>query len=427
MLRNYIKFESSLRQLARAIFTRGRYQVIVTLLRSHLKREIPDETMAMTMLDSLIADIQDTPASGSTKRQLRALMRITDLFVAGSGRHSEQQIELFDEVFKTLVAVIELKTRVKLAHRLATSTDAPAVLVRAFAFDDAIAVAAPVLSQSMALNDSDLAASASTQSQQHLHAIAQRRTISEVITEILIERGEPNVVHTVAMNAGARISDGSFRELVMRAGGDAQLALHVGTRLDIPRHHFLKLLETASASACRKIVAANPQFTDEVQDAITEVVDDINLEVRSKSLDHAKAKSKVRRLRDWKDLGEANVHRAARAQNFEQTVMALSTLASCPIEMTERAVLNENPGAVQVIAKAAGCSWVTLKALLLMTVADRRMSRMDLDRARENFERLEARTARRVLEFYDARHNVHASPPIAPTDLVSSEALKATG
>jgi hypothetical protein len=25
-----------------------------------------------------------------------------------------------------------------------------------------------------------------------------------------------------------------------------------------------------------------------------------------------------------------------------------------------------------------------------------------------------------VLEFYDARHNVHVSPPIAPTDLVSS-------
>ena len=237
----------------------------------------------MTTFSSLIDEIQDTTVSESTKRQLRALTRITDLFVAGSARYSKEQIELFDEVFKTLVAVIELKTRVKLARHLAANSNAPATLVRAFAFDDAIAVAAPVLSQSTALSEADLVVNASTKSQGHLYAIAQRRTISEAITEILIERGEPKVVHTVAKNAGACFSDGSFRVLVVRAGDDAQLALHVGTRRDIPRHHFLKLLETASASVCSKIVAANPQFTDAVQGAVTEVIDDINLEVRNKS------------------------------------------------------------------------------------------------------------------------------------------------
>jgi len=71
---------------------------------------------------------------------------------------------------------------------------------------------------------------------------------------------------------------------------------------------------------------------------------------------------------------------------------------------------------VQVLAKAAGCSWATVKALLLMRAADRRMSRSDLDQARENFERLETRTAKRVLEFYDARRNERpiASPPLVP-------------
>ncbi len=378
----------------------------------------------MTMFNSLINEIQDTTVSGLTKRQLRALTRITDLFIAGSGRHTKQQTELFDEVFKTLVAVIELKTRIKLSQHLATDPNAPATLVRAFAFDDAIAVAAPILSQSTVLDDSDLAVNASTQSQAHLHAIAQRRTISEVITEILIERGEPDVVHAVAKNAGACISDSCFRELVVRAGNDTELAQHVGTRRDIPRHHFLKLLETASASVCSKIVAANPQFTDAVQGALTEVIDDINMEVRNMSRDHAKAKIKVKRLNDWKELREANVHTAARAQNFEQTVMALSVLACCPIEMAERAVLNENPGPVQVLAKAAGCSWATVKVLLQMNVADRKMSKSDLERAREHFEQLEARTAKRVLEFYDARRNAHtiASSPIVARMAANLEA-----
>jgi uncharacterized protein (DUF2336 family) len=370
----------------------------------------------MTTLASLIDEIQDETLSELTKRQLRALTRIADLFVAGAGRHSKKQVEIFDDVFKTLVAVIELKTRVKLSTYLATNPNAPATLIRAFSFDEAIAVAAPVLSQSTVLSDFDLVANAKTQGQGHLQAIAQRLTIGEVITEILIERGEPIVVHTVAKNAGARISEGSFRELVARSGDDAQLALQVGTRRDLPRHHFLKLLETASASVCEKILAANPQFTDAVQDAVTEVIDEINLEVRNKSPDHARARSRVKRLQNWKELGEANVHAAANSQNFEQAVTALSVLACCPIEMAERAILNDNPGMVQIVAKAAGCSWPTVKALLLMRAAGRSMSKMDLDRLRENYERLEAQTAKRVLEIYDARRNIPVvpGPPVAP-------------
>jgi len=73
------------------------------------------EPTSMTKIDSLINEIQDGELSGPTKRQLKALTRITELFVAGSGRHSGQQLELFDEVFKALVAVIELKARAKLA------------------------------------------------------------------------------------------------------------------------------------------------------------------------------------------------------------------------------------------------------------------------------------------------------------------------
>jgi hypothetical protein len=71
---------------------------------------------------------------------------------------------------------------------------------------------------------------------------------------------------------------------------------------------------------------------------------------------------------------------------------------------------------VQVVARAAGCSWATVKALLLMKAADRKMSKTDLDRARENFDRLQSETAKRVLEFHDLRRHAGeaASRPILP-------------
>ncbi len=392
-----------------------------------LRRKMLDETAAVTTFHKLINEIQDHTTSGSIKKQLRALTRMTDLFAAGSSHYSGQQVELFGEVFKALVAVIELKTRVKLARHLATSADAPAALVRAFAFDEAVAVAAPVLSQSMVLSEADLAASASTQSQGHLFAIAQRQTVSEAITEILIHRGEPKVVLAVAGNPGARISDGSFCELVARSAADVELALRLGVRHDIPRHQLLKLLETASASVCSKIVAANPQFADAVKDAVTGVIDDINLEVRDRSVGHAKARRKVKLLTRSHQLRETNVHAAARAHNFEQMVMALSVLAACPIEMAERAVLHENPGVAMVLAKAAGCSWATVKLILLIEAADRRMSGEDLDRARESFEKLETRTAKRVLEFYDARRSARAGASLPVVAEMSAEQAALTG
>jgi uncharacterized protein (DUF2336 family) len=369
---------------------------------------MPRIGIAMTMFAPLVAEIQDSATSNPTKRQLRALTSVTDLFMAGSGRHSKQQIEFFDEVFKTLVAVIELKTRIRLAHHVAMIPDAPGTLVRAFACDEHIAVAGPVLSESMALSESDLALSARTLGQDHLHAIAKRKTISEVITEILIERGGPSVVHTVVKNAGARISDNSFRELVIRGGDDAQLALHIGMRCDVPRHHFLKLLETASAAVCNKILATNPQLKDLVQNAVTDVVDGINVEVRSKSKAHNRAKLRIKRLKNWKDLGEPNVYVAARSQHFEQAVTALALLARCPIELAERGILNEDPSLLRIIARVAGCSWATVKALLLMRAADRRMSENDLDRERAKFARVEVRTAKRLLELYEARRDACA-------------------
>lgn len=359
----------------------------------------------MTFFYSLLGEVQGGAISTPTKRQLRALTRITDMFLAGSGGYSKEQTELFGEVFKILVAAIELKTRETLARRVAIDSNMPAALIRAFARDDEIAVASPVLRQSMVLSEADLVVSARSQSQAHLYAIAQRQVLTEAVTDILIRRGESRVLHAVVRNAGARISDSGFRELVAHSDRDSELAVRVGTRPDIPRHHFLKLVESASAAVCRKIATAHPQFAEAVQPAATEVVDQINQEVRDNSTAHARARTKVRRRNYWRELSEADVQAAARGQDFERVVLALSVLAQCSIEVAERAVLNESPGPVQIVGKAAGCSWPAVKALLLMRAGERRMSTMDLDRARENYEQLEVRTAQRVLQFYEMRRS----------------------
>jgi uncharacterized protein (DUF2336 family) len=363
----------------------------------------------MSDFSSLIQELDVAIASGTPKKKLKLLTAITDLFVAGSGRYSAEQVSLFDEVLLPLSAAIEEKARAKLSQRLASIDNAPARVVRSLAFDDSIEVAGPVLRSSNQLNDSDLVANARTKSQDHLHAISQRRTLSEAVTDVLVERGDTRVVHAVTRNRGARFSSIAFTKLVAKAKHDDTLAGIVGARQDVPRHHFLKLLETASASVRAKLSAANPQAADAVRDVVAEIADTISGIVRNASQEHASAKAQLGRLRINRRITESDVHAFARLHNFERTALALAALGKLPIELVERALLDERPDLVLVLARAADCCWSTTKAILLMSASNRTLSPLDLDKAMSDFEKLKVDTAKQAVDFYRTRREVPAA------------------
>jgi uncharacterized protein (DUF2336 family) len=354
----------------------------------------------MSEHSSLIADLEAAIASGSPRKREKALELVSNLFVAGSGNYSGDQITVFGDVLTALATDIETKVRVKLSHQLAKVPHAPANVIKSLAFDDEIAVAEPVLQWSEVLSDADLCTTASTKSQDHLQAISQRRTLSESVTDILVERGNHRVVRSTAKNPGARFSDKGFGKLVARARSDEALQLHVGTRSDIPRHHFLKLLETASATVRAKVAAEFPRAAETISEVVAAVATDINTEVRSASVEHSKARVRVKRLCMTGQFSEAEVHAFARADNFERTAVALSVFGQFPIDLVERALLDESSDTVLVLAKAAGCCWSTTKSILRLSAAGRSMSVMDMDQAQASFDRLQVKTAKRAVEFY---------------------------
>ena len=53
-------------------------------------------------------------------------------------------------------------------------------------------------------------------------------SLSETVTDVLVERGDRDVVHSVVRNVGARFSDAGFRMLVRRSADDDALATEVG-------------------------------------------------------------------------------------------------------------------------------------------------------------------------------------------------------
>ncbi|MGD9924867.1 MAG: DUF2336 domain-containing protein [Pseudorhodoplanes sp.] len=372
--------------------------------------------MTMSDTSSLIQELEQAIAAGSSARRLDALTRITDLFLAGSGRHSQEQIALFDDILMVLIDTIEVNARVQLSRRLAPRPDAPEKVVRMLAFDDSIAVAAPVLIRSERLTDNDLVRNAGCKSQDHLQAITQRRTLSEPVTDALIERGNARIIHLVVKNAGARFSEAGFGKLVSRAVGDDGLARNVGARRDIPRHHFLKLLENASAEVRARLIASNPRLMDVVDATVADIAACISDDVRNSSRDHARAVARVKRLHRTGQFSEADLHAYASAHDFERASVALAALGEFPIDLVERALIDRSTDLILILARAAQCSRVTVRAVLTMRTADRGLSPMDLAAALAQFDRLQLSTARSALEFYRLRRQADDKPNV-PTNL----------
>ncbi len=367
----------------------------------------------------LIEELEAALTSGTNTRRIEMLMRITDLFVGGVSRYSKEQIDVFDDVMVRLVSAIEAKARAKLAHRLAPIANAPSSVVHMLAFDDDIEVAQPVLRQSERLDEPALLANANTKSQQHLFAISQRKSLSEAVTDVLVERGDREVVHSVVKNVGARFSDAGFRMLVKRSAGDDDLATEVGMRGDIPRPHFLVLLEKASSTVRTRLAAENPQAGTAIEGVVAEVVGGFRNDARNASPDFAAAQATVERQNRIRRIGEAEIYQYARERKFEETAIALSILCDTPIDVVERALLDPGAEIILILAKVAGLSSTTTKAILLLRAADRGMSAKDLDQALASFNRLQPDTARRVLGFFRTRVKKPAQPMVPPAVAIS--------
>ncbi len=352
---------------------------------------------------SLIDELNSAVAIADDNQRQRILERVADLFAAGARGYSSDQIALFDDVLQKLSADIEVKARVRLAERMARIDGAPPRLIRSLAFDDEIEVAAPVLAHSQQLSDADLVENATTKSQEHLFAIAQRLKLSEQVTDVLVERGDRRVIGKVVTNRGARFSLAGYDKLTKRAQCDRKLTLALGRRSDLPHQYFLKLLEAASASVRAKLEEANPQAAAAIRDTIDDVATTLQHEVRKASRRHATAVRDTNRIFNAQPFTEAAIHARAHAQEFARTVVALAKLGRFPVDLVERALLDKGEDMILILAKAAGCSWTTAKELLLMYIAERNLQPDELARSFDRYAKLSQETARNLIDFHRER------------------------
>jgi uncharacterized protein (DUF2336 family) len=184
--------------------------------------------------ESLVAELDSVLSRAPTTKPAAILRGMLDLFVSGAATFSRQHVAIFDDLFIRLIDKVDAELLSVLSQRLASISNPPNKLLDHLSRNDEISIAGPILSQSPALGEETLCEIARTKGQLHLAAVASRPQITEKLTDILVDRGHPDIAHKLACNPGARLSMRGFSKLIKRAETDRTLADALSGRSDLP-------------------------------------------------------------------------------------------------------------------------------------------------------------------------------------------------
>lgn len=366
--------------------------------------------LAMMPSQSLIDDLEEAIAKQDLHRRAIVMRRLTDFFIVDSAGLSEEHIAMFDDVMSRLIVAIDRSARAEFGDVLARHPNAPPKTSRILALDDEIAVAATVLTHSKSLDEATLIETAKTKSQDHLFAISLRQTIGEALTDVLVERGDSKVVVSTAGNPGAKFSEFGCTTLASRSRDDAELALRVWSRSDIPRQHLLSLFSTATEEVQKQLEAADRRNAHLSRSIVAQAKSQIQTRIRENSASYATAQAFVGSLHGSGELTEQRLLAFAQQGKFDEVTVALALMCNLPVGHIERAIVHNQADHLLVLAKAIGLSWETTKAILSMQSPTKNVIAAKLETHSASFQKLQPKSAIAAMQFYRLRARAEAPP-----------------
>lgn len=365
---------------------------------------------------SIADEVEAAIAVGSSEKCTETAGRVTALFLVSAGSYSQEQIELFGDVFERLINTIELKAiadvsaRIALAElssQLAPVPQAPVSIIRRLARHEEISIAGPVLTESPRLSNEDLIEISATRGEKHLLAIAGRWWLQEIVSDSLLARRFPSVSRRLVGNPGARVSAAGFAMIVSQSASDPELAVATGIRADLPPELRAQLLRQATEAVRTRLLSRAPaHLFEEIRAAIAAASGQVGREL-AKEWDFATARRLVSRLHKDGKLTEATLLSLAREKRYEETVVALAELARTGFEVVRPLMQSLRSDGILVPCRVAGLSWETVKAVLDCRFSSGVTAPEELAKLKRQFAELTSDDAARLLKLWTVRSVSH--------------------
>jgi uncharacterized protein (DUF2336 family) len=357
----------------------------------------------MSSQPSLVNELETTLATAPPERRLRMLRRISDAFIQAAARLKNEHIEVFDDVICCLTAEIETRALSELGLRFAPLPQAPPKTIGRLASHPDIAVAGPVLAQSERLPTPAIAAIAAERDQPHLMAISGRRRVDPAVTEVLVRRGNADVLRRLAGNAGAAFSDKGLNTLLERVAGDADAAEKIVQRHDMTPELLRTMVVRATDTVRKRLIgAAPPQRRGAVERLIARVEEELAMAAAS---DEHYYEHTVARLKEEHggQVPEKDVFGFAVGKKNGEVVAALAINLAVPPEIVEDLMDGERLEPFLMMCKAANLRWGTVRAILELSTRPGRATQDGLTQACDDFTRLSPMVSQQALRLWQTK------------------------
>jgi uncharacterized protein (DUF2336 family) len=210
------------------------------------------------------------PEPKASRARAALLKRLADVVCLPGSRVNVFERAVTADLLVEMLREAELDERIRVSNRLSALAEIPSALTRLL-LRDSFEVAGPLLEVCQTLNDAELLDCARRAGLAHRCAIAQRRSVSEVVSDYLVDRMEPQVIDALLRNQHARLSADAVEQLVAASRDDARIIPLLLKRPELRPSHAYILFWWADQAARRTILQRFAVSREVMQEASSDV------------------------------------------------------------------------------------------------------------------------------------------------------------
>ena len=219
-------------------------------------------------------DLLDLARDKSVRGRTRLVQVVGDLFFDEHDVLNERERSLMTDILRQLIHDVEMSVRKALADRLSDHEDAPHELITTLA-NDQIEVAHNILLNSQVLQDIELIEIIQHRTFEHQLAIAMRKSVSEAVSDALVETGNTKVIQRLIENPTAKIAPNTMEYLVGESKGKEAYQKPLLDRPDLSPHLAKRMYWWVSAALRKHIIEHYRVDPTELDQKIEETIKDI--------------------------------------------------------------------------------------------------------------------------------------------------------
>lgn len=279
---------------------------------------------------------------------------------------SDQERQIAEQIFRLLVRDTELKVRASLAQNLKEGSAIPRDIVMSMVHD-VEEVALPILEYSQVLSDDDLLDIIhSTKENSRFMAISRRSSVSEIVSDTLVHKGDGDVVNSLVNNSGASISENILVKIVSEHKEDTQMMGALTARARLPISVVEKLVNVVSANIADSLKRKYKLPNESIQKEVEKSRETETLHLVRAARSHDDVGNLVSHLRDSDRLTPSMILSALCQGNFDFFESSLALLSNIKVENARTLIADRGELGFRAIYNKSGLPEAMFPAVKLL-------------------------------------------------------------